>query len=259
MVDRRIAVQTLCFKQPFKKALHIAGQMRADGVQIDARNELPPADLSDTAIRQVRRIMNDLNLRVATIRFPNRHGFTHAPNLERRIDAAFAAMQLASQLSARVLVCSLGEGHQLTDPPPPQLLEVLTLLANRGNRLGVQIALQASESPPDALASLLAPSSEAGLGLDLSPADLLLQGADLTDYVSQVGRRIIHVHANDAVRNLGGAPGAAVELGRGSVDIPLLMGMLEEHDYRGWFTVDPRNSNQPIEAAANAVAFLRAL
>jgi sugar phosphate isomerase/epimerase len=41
--------------------------------------------------------------------------------------------------------------------------------------------------------------------------------------------------------------------------VPELLGALEEFDYRGWLTVERRNSPRPAEDCADAVAFLRAL
>ena len=38
-----------------------------------------------------------------------------------------------------------------------------------------------------------------------------------------------------------------MELGRGSADVPELLAALEEFDYRGWVTVERRNSPRPAE------------
>jgi sugar phosphate isomerase/epimerase len=61
------------------------------------------------------------------------------------------------------------------------------------------------------------------------------------------------------VRGLGGSAAIDVELGRGSADVPELLGALEEFDYRGWVTVERRNSPRAIEDCENAIAYLRAL
>jgi sugar phosphate isomerase/epimerase len=69
----------------------------------------------------------------------------------------------------------------------------------------------------------------------------------------------MHVFANDAVRGMGGMAGNDVELGRGTADFPELLAMLEEHGYRGWATVERRNSQRAVEEVGNAVRFLRSL
>jgi sugar phosphate isomerase/epimerase len=50
-----------------------------------------------------------------------------------------------------------------------------------------------------------------------------------------------------------------VELGRGSAELPELLGQLTEFDYRGWVTIERRESPDPISKIENAVAYLRAL
>lgn len=46
MLELKIGIQLASLKLPFKKALHIAGELGANGVEIDARNDLKPQDLS---------------------------------------------------------------------------------------------------------------------------------------------------------------------------------------------------------------------
>ena len=70
---------------------------------------------------------------------------------------------------------------------------------------------------------------------------------------------MLHVHASDAVRDLSRGQAFDVELGRGSADLPGLLGRLTEFDYRGWVTIERQNSADPITEIGNAVAFLRSL
>lgn len=85
MIGVRVAIQTKCLAQPLKQALHTAGRLEADGVQIDLRQELLPAELSDTALRQLRKLLDDLNLRVGSVAFPTRRGYATTQDLERRL------------------------------------------------------------------------------------------------------------------------------------------------------------------------------
>jgi sugar phosphate isomerase/epimerase len=76
--------------------------------------------------------------------------------------------------------------------------------------------------------------------------------------VELLGRHVLHVHACDAVRNVSGRANE-VELGRGVADFPELLGRLTEFDYRGWVTIERRDTSNPIDEIENAVAYLRAL
>ena len=260
MVGLRIAAQTAGFAQPFRKALHTVAQMGCDGVQIDARNGLRPAELSDTGVRQLRKLLDDLNLRVGSVAFPTRRGLSGSDRLQQRVEGVIAAMHFASQLGARILVTPLGElPESETANERSNLQDVLGSLAAQSNRLGVRLALQTSAASPQMLADFLDSLPESTAGLDLHPGQLMSHGHSPREFVDIVGQHITHVHAVDAVRDLSSGTSDEVELGRGTVDFPELLGMLEEYDYRDWITIERRNSTQPIQDVSNAVQFLRSL
>jgi sugar phosphate isomerase/epimerase len=259
MLGVRVAVQTKCLAQPLRQALHTAAVAEADGVQIDLRQELPAAELSDTALRQLRKLLDDLNLRVASTAFPTRHGYAEPQDLQRRVDATLAAMRAASRLQSRVILISLGTLPAEDDAARTTLVDAMTALAMQGNHLGVQLALQCPSAPPAELKAFLQQLPEGLVGVDVSPADLILNGRRPSEFVETLGGHIMHVFANDAVRGMGGMAGNDVELGRGTADFPELLAMLEEHGYRGWATVERRNSQRAVEEVGNAVRFLRSL
>ena len=72
----------------------------------------------------------------------------------------------------------------------------------------------------------------------------------------RLGPRVLHVHASDAVRDVSRGRALEVELGRGSADLPGLLGRLTEFDYRGWVTIERHDSADPVTEIGNAVAFL---
>lgn len=259
MTNLRIAAQTRAFAQPFKKALHTAAAMGCDGVQFDARNEVRPAELSDTGLRQLRKILDDLNLRVGSLTFMTRRGYADPDDLERRVEATVAAMKLASELKAGILVCDMGRVPEAAGSDWSTLNEVFTALGGHGNRLGVQLAAQARFDTCAQLAGFLDSLPEGFLYLDLHPGRLLVEGHSPAEFVAAIGRYIAHVHAADRVRDFSTGQGLEVELGRGSADFPSLLGQLEEFDYRGWVTIERRDSQQLIDDVANAVKFLRAI
>ena len=82
MPELKIAIALASLRQPFKKALHTAARMGATGVEIDARHGLRPSELSDTGLRQLKKTLSDLNLRLAGVRFPTRHGYDIAQDLD---------------------------------------------------------------------------------------------------------------------------------------------------------------------------------
>lgn len=259
MIGFRIAAQTQNFAQSIKKALHTAAGLECDGVQIDARSELPATELSETGLRQLRKMLDDLNLRVSSVAFPTRRGYSNPVDLQPRLEATRAAMQLASQLGSRVLIGNLGTLPDEEDADGrATLADAIQNLATYGHRVGVQFVAQATASPR-VLVDWLAELPEGTLALDLHPARLIAQGESPAEFASIAGPHIAHVHAADAVHDLATGQGVEVELGRGTADFPELLGLLEEFGYREWLTIERRYSRLPIEDVSNAVKFLRAM
>ncbi|MCG8450978.1 MAG: sugar phosphate isomerase/epimerase [Pirellulales bacterium] len=240
--------------------MHTAARLQCDGVQIDARRELRAAELSRTGLRQLRKMLDDLNLRVGSMAFPTRRGYACAEDLELRLEVTRAAIQLASHLQARVLICHLGKlPEEQSSSERTMLSDALISLATFGNRLGVQLVAQAAATAAEQLVHFIATLPEGTLALDLHPAQLMAHGHSPLDFVSEAGQHIAHVHAVDAVYDLASGQSMEVELGRGSADFPALLGGLEAFGYRGWLTLERRNSPRVVEDIGNAVQFLRSL
>ena len=127
MLTLKIAVRLACLRQPFRKALETAARLGAEAVEIDARTEVRPAEMSQSAIRHLRKTIDDFNLRVAAVSFQTRHGYHVLENLDRRIEATRQAMQFAYQLGAPVVLNQVGQVPADTDDPQwDQLVQALT-------------------------------------------------------------------------------------------------------------------------------------
>jgi sugar phosphate isomerase/epimerase len=256
----KIGIQTVSLRQPLRQALATASRLGADGVAIDVRTELPPAQMTQTALRHFRKLLSDLNLSVSAVTFMTRRGYDAIDELERRVMATQTAMKFARELGTDVVINRIG--HVPTDENDPRftrLVEVLTTLGTYGERAGARLAAQTgSESGAD-LARLLAKLPPESVGVDLHPSGLIHHGFSPIEAVEALGPHVLHVHACDAVRDLARGQAVDVELGRGTADVPGLLGRLEEFNYRGWATIERHNAGDPVAEVANAVAYLRSL
>jgi sugar phosphate isomerase/epimerase len=174
-------------------------------------------------------------------------------------------MRFAQELGASVVInrsCSVPDDEN--DPRFAALVEVLSGLGAFGDRVGARLAVQTGNDDGPRLERLLAAVPDQTIGVDLHPCGLIHHGHDPAEAVAVLGRRVLHVHACDAVRDLGRGQVIDVELGRGAADLPALLGHLEEFNYnagatRGWVTIECPNSPDPVAEAGNAVEFLRSL
>jgi sugar phosphate isomerase/epimerase len=260
MSTLRIGIQTRSLRQPLRQALRTAARLGADGVEIDARRELPPSEMTQTGLREFHKLLGDLNLRVAAIAFPTRRGYDDPEELERRVFATQAAMRFAVDLKSDVVINRIGRIPDSDDDPRfGRLIEALTAIGAHGERVGARLAAQTADASPQSLARLLAALPEHTVGIDLHPGELIIAGRTPQEALELLGQHVLHVHASDAVRDFGAGRAKPVELGRGTADLPELLGRLTEFDYRGWVTIEARDAADPISEIGNAVAFLRSL
>lgn len=257
--ETRIGLRLASLRQPFRKALHTAAQVGVRGVEVDARNELRPGEMTRTATRQLLKLLDDLNLKVCGVAFPTRRGYADPEQLDRRIQATQAAMQLAYDLRAREVILSVGPIPTEGDPALDLLIDALSGLAAYSDRAGARLALLTDWDNAVELSRVLRLLPEDAVGVAIHPGTLIRRKLSPSQLVEQFGRHVSYVYASDAVGGLAGGQVQEMDLGRGSADIPALLAVLEGLDYQGWVTIDRRETALSAEQAENAVKFLRSL
>ena len=241
-----------------KKALIQAAEWGAEAVQLDARRQITPEQLSETAARQLRKMLEDLGLRVAAVTFPTRRGYETSEHLEARIDATKAAMRMAYELRAPVVINRVGRVPASSDVPEWKLLvDVLADLGDYGHHVGALLVAETGSESGDDLARLLAAVPQGAIGVSLNPGSLVLGGFSPVEAVEALGPAILHVQATDAVRDPSGRRGEPAPLGEGEADFPALLGALENAAYRGYFTIEHAAAGDPMREIPAAIQYLR--
>lgn len=260
MLQIRVAVELASLRQPFAQALLTAARLGAEAVEIDGRNEVSVADLSHTGVRQVRKMLEDLNLRVSALSFRTRRGYGAVTELDRRVEATKKALKLAYELGTNVVVNHIGRVP--SDDDLQTLTTLRTALADigrEGQRVGAMLAAETGTESGADLLKLIESLPPGSIAVDFNPANLVMHGFDPREAAKTLGAHVLHVHATDATRDVAAGRGVEVPLGRGSVEFPELLGALEEHQYRGYLTIRRSESPNALEEVAAAVKYLRAL
>jgi sugar phosphate isomerase/epimerase len=257
----RIGIQLASLRLPLKRALLAAAELGANAVELDARGEIRPDQFSDTAFRQLRKMLDDLDLRVCAVSFRTRRGYDVIDDLEPRIEATKSALRFARRVAAPVVVNQVGRVPEgASGPQWDQLVDALTDLGRFGQHVGATLVAETgSESGPDLARLLDALPVDSLIGVNLDPGNLIIHGFSCLEAVTALGSQILHVHAKDGVRDLAQGRGLEVPLGRGSADFPALLGALEEFGYQGYFTVEREMAEDPIAEIGYAVEYLRNL
>lgn len=259
MPELKLSVDLAELRQPFKKALHTVAPLGVQAVQIEARGEMDPAQLSETGVRQIRKMLNDWNLRVSAVRFRPGLAYYNPDRLEARIEATQRAMELAYKLGAGLVVGRIGRIPPPDSPERRLLAEVVTDLGRYGQRVGAMLATETGAEPGPELARFIQQLPEGTLGVHFNPANLVVEGHSIDEAVETLGRHVVCVQATDALRDLAAGTAVRVELGRGSVDYPSLLAGLDGWGYHGYWTLQPAGGGDPQAELARAAHFLRSL
>jgi sugar phosphate isomerase/epimerase len=252
----RIGIQLAGLRLPFKQALRTAARLGVEAVEIDARTELRPSELVGTGLRQVRKMLEDLNLRVAAVRYATRRGYEITEELDRRIEGTKRAMKMAYELGANVVVNHVGAIE--SDPAHPSREVLRSVLGDLGvysQKIGAFLACETGAEPLSVLGQLIDSLPEGSVGITLNPGNLLVNGFDLDD-LAKVARHVMLVHAKDGVPDRARGRGTQVPLGYGLAEFPNIVATLEEHAYRGYFVVERDLPANPIEEFRTAIEFL---
>lgn len=260
MPEIKIGIQLASLHMPLKKALHTAARLGATGVEIDARSGIRPQDLTATGRRQLLKLLDDLNLRVASVSFRTNRGYDVLEDLDRRMHATKEAMKFAYSLGANVLVNQIGQVPEaLDDPASHQLRACMCDLARFGQHVGTVLAAETGSEPGERLAGFLSSLPESALGIAFNPGNLILNGFSVEQALPACCPLTLLVHAKDGVRDAARRRGVEVPLGRGSAEFPQILGSLEERRYNGWFVIEREECADPVTEIGYGVQFLRNL
>jgi sugar phosphate isomerase/epimerase len=260
MLQIKLGVELASLRMPLKKGLLTARALGAEAVEIDLRNDLRADDLSQTGVRQIRKMLDDLNLRISAVSFRTRRGYQVLEDLDARIDATKRALRLGYELGTSAVVNHIGRVPPESDLAGiSTLIEALSDLGRHGQKVGALLAAETGTESGEELAALIARLPPGSIGVDFNPASLIMHGHSPRAAVQALAAHVIHVHATDATRDLALGRGIEVPLGQGNAEFPELLGVLEEQQYRGYLTVARHESTSPLADIRQSLEFLRNL
>ena len=147
-----------------------------------------------------------------------------------------------------------------SQPPDPQLVShvdgALTALGEMADRYRATVAFSSSLAGFAAVDRAIGAARCPWFGIDLDPVALLRDRWVSDEIFSRLGPLIRHVRARDAVVGADRRT-KPVEVGRGNVNWPDLLGSLDEAAYAGWMTIDPIELSDRRHAAEGALERLK--
>ncbi|QDU92973.1 sugar phosphate isomerase/epimerase family protein [Lignipirellula cremea] len=258
MLQLRLGLHLPSLGLPLNKGLIVAARLGAQAVEIDARGEIKPRDLTRTGVRHVRKLLEDTNLRICAVQFRTRRGYDDAEDLDRRIEATKEAMKMAYDLGAPIVVNHIGRPPEPPEGPKWQtMIEALTDIGRYGQKIGATLCARTGSESGEDLQRLVAELPLGSLGIDFDPGGLIVNGHSPSAAMDLLAPNVMHLRARDGVRDVSQGRGLATQLGRGSADFPYLLSKLEEFEYRGYVTFEKSHSADAEQEISDAIAYMR--
>lgn len=254
-----IGVQVTSLQMPLKKALPVIAKLGVQGIEIDARGELKPSEMSQSGLRQIRKMLDDFGLHVGAVSFQTRRGYDVADDLQRRIDATKQALSFAYLLGCSCVLNQVGQIPSAEENPEgrQRLIDSLTDIGRHSQRAGAWLAITTGTEDGTTMRDLLADLPEGSVRVNFDPGLLIVNSFSPREAIEQLAPYVAHVQARDGVRDLARRRGLETPLGRGTADFPYLLGTLIEYNYQGFWTIARERSERPVEEIAMAVEYLK--
>lgn len=253
----RLAVATRHLALPLRQSFDTAASMGAQGVQLDARNELKPNSLSETGRRDLKRQLDEQRLTLASFEYPTRRAFYDQEALDARIAGLKGALEFAWSLGVKTVVGRVGRIPD--DPQLPSfnlLCEVLNDIARHSNRVGATFAVTPTNDSLDGLREVFDRVTEGPIGLNLDPAGIVMSGGNPVEVYRAFYDRVLSAQIRDGLRDIDGQ-GTEVAVGRGEVVWDELLALLEEGPFRGWLVATRSSGEDKGGDMARALRYIR--
>jgi sugar phosphate isomerase/epimerase len=258
-----------------KAGIVAAGDLGLEGVELDATHgDTAPEGLSRTGRREIVRFITSRRLQLCALS----GDFGIPPSDPRRVDELGDRMrrviELAVDLGTFVVVAPAFPAPPRKGRPeaPPSAamdvveqaikaegaqaaLEWLTDLAKTAANYARFLAVRTGLNDGATMDEMLNAAGE-GAKAALDPAALVGGGFDPVKTAGELGKKIVHVYARDAV-GPGTGRARVTALGEGSVNFEELLGALDGAGYGGFLVVEPAGAEVPLASVEKARNFLR--
>jgi len=253
----RIAIATNGLGGSLRDSIAAAAQSGAGGVQFDLRTEVTADQFGETACQQLRHLLSERTLQMASATFPLRRPLYDPVEIDGRVHVVKEAVQLCGRLKCRVLTLRVGRIPDEQDVDNRARLQgALSDLARLGAREGVTPAISTSGDSAAELRGLIESIKDGPVGVDLDPAGCIAGQLAPVAVLKSLHESILHVQGRDAVRDLE-AGSREVAMGRGETSWDEVLATLADMRFAGWITVRRTAGEQRQLEIMNAVRFLK--
>lgn len=256
----RIGVDVDDFRLAPKQALRKAADMHFGSVELaTVAGELAPSNLSGSGRRHLAKYVEGLGLSLAALvaDLPGLR-LTDARTVDERVARTCEVLELAAAMHVPIVTASSGAlTHPDTGEVSPAAVEALSRIGERADACGTVYALRPSFDNGERLVAVTRSVGCPSIRVGLDPAAMVMHGANPMSVIERLADQVSLVHVRDGTIGGGERAGTEARFGEGDVDMPGLIDMLRDVDYRGPYLVRRCDSQSPVADIEHARDQLR--
>lgn len=243
-------------KLPLRDGIRKAAELGVASFQMyTTSGEVLPEHMSGPERSAFRRFYEGLGLQLSATCADFGHGFVDAQRNEEMVPRLYAQVDLALDLGAKIITTHIGTVPAERNTVWETLRTALNRIGAYAEKKGVVLATETGPEPGPVLRDLLLALDTSAIRVNLDPANLVMYGFDLDEALDALLPYVVHTHAKDGLRGPG--PFREVPLGKGDVPWPHYVARLKAAGYRGAFTIEREQGEDPIGDTQKAIEFLR--
>ncbi len=257
MIRQRIGVVLESLRLRIKDGIKTASTLGFKGIQIDAtQRDMTPENLSGTGRRELKRIIELNRLSLCALGGELGVGFANANEFDFLIKRTRDIINLALDLQAGIVTVQAGSIP--TDDSSTRWHAVNAALSEVGRHAenyGCILAVKASYDDYSTLKAFLKSLHSDGVKLIYDPASLMTNNLDPIKGIYELHEYITHTNLWDTRQTEEGRQ-VEVPIGDGIIPVEEFASALDSTGYYGFYVINSRAIQQPIEHIKKGKEFL---
>jgi L-ribulose-5-phosphate 3-epimerase len=257
MIRQKTGVVLESLRLRIKDGIATAANLGFKGVQIDAtQRDIAPENLSQTGRRELRRIVDLNRLELCALGGELGTGFINENEFDFLINRIKAIINLALDLQTNIITVQIGSipketGSAHWHAVNTVLSEIGRHAENYGCRLAAKISFDSYSTLKDFLKSL----HTEGIKLIYDPASLMIHNLDPINGIHELYKYIVHTNLWDTRQTEEGRH-IEVPIGEGIIPVEEFVSTLESTGYHGFYVINSKTIQQPVENIKKGKEFL---
>ena len=265
MRQRKVGVMVESFPMPIMDGIKKASELGLDGFQVFVTGGvMAPENMTKTGRDDFKAYVASPGLVISALCADYGYGFLDANKNEEYVPKSLACVDLAVDLGTNVITTHIGTlPTDMNDPSYKVCQEAMTVLAKYAESKGIYFASETGPECAEELYAFLKTIPSKGIAVNYDPANLAMNGFDHINGVRVLKDYIVHTHAKDGVQyskpDRSVPSPLEVPLGKGNVDFPTYLAVLDEVGFDGFLTIERETGEDPAADIIEAAGYLRTL